>query len=307
MSHRTSRFLIPVLILSWLAFAGPATASSKEKAASPNSEKAASPQVEYKKVKDEAGFFQPETLDKVNALVKEIKEKYGKDFYVETFPAPPADRNENPAGMTQSARERFFQKWAEERAKIADVDGIYVLVCKEPPHAAVVVSRDLANRFTEADVAHLKSLLPGRGIMQRNDNKFVEAASYVRQVLAAPPRETSGASTPWILVWFTLGLLGVVAVLVLLRAVTSRHHHHADGHPAPDKATAGRHSGIVSGIGGPIGTAPGHGIPRIHFRQDDEPAPRNPPPPEAAEGGLADTQQFSPSEEGSQGEQGSGR
>jgi hypothetical protein len=60
MLFRTGRFLIPALLLSWLAVVGAAAASPTEKPAPPK--------VEYKKVKDNAGYFKPETLDKVNAI-----------------------------------------------------------------------------------------------------------------------------------------------------------------------------------------------------------------------------------------------
>jgi hypothetical protein len=297
MLFRTGRFLIPALLLSWLAVVGATAASPTDKAPS---------KVEYKKVKDEAGFFKPETLDKVNAIVKEIKEKYGKDFYVETFPAVSPEHAQEVRGMTQAARDRFFQQWAEERAKIADVDGIYVLVGRDPPGSAIVVSPDLASRFTEQNREQLKPWLPYRGSKYTADERFLKAAKYVEQVLAAPP-PAAGGSTNWVLIWFTVGLLGLVGVLMIIRAATSRHPHHPDGHPGAGTTAAlpSHHSGIHSVGGGPIGMAGGHALPRLPFRDEDEPDRRM--AAGSGQDGLAETQPLSQPEERGRGDEASDR
>jgi hypothetical protein len=286
MLSRTGRFLIPALFLSGLALVGAATAS---------------PKVDYKKVKDEAGFFKPETIDKVNAIVKEIKEQAGKDFFVETFPAVSPEYAKQVKGVTQATRERAFQQWAEERAKIADVDGVYALICKEPPHCSLWVSPDLRNRFRDAELAHLAKLLPPRGWTHTYDTRFVEAAKYVQQVLAAPPPPPAPeVATPWVLIWFSGGLLALVGVLVIFRAATGRHPQHADGQPASG-APAGHHSTILSVGGGPIGMASGHTLPPLPFRSEDEPERRM--ADGSAGDGLAETQPLSRPEESGRGDE----
>src|SRR5947209_20630280 len=79
-------------------------------------------------VKDDAGFFSADAVSKANAAIKEIKSTYKKDMQVETFKAIPT----NLAAKAKTEGAKFFDAWAQNRAVTLKVDGVYVLICKEP-------------------------------------------------------------------------------------------------------------------------------------------------------------------------------
>src|SRR5436309_2021594 len=60
-------------------------------------------------IRDEAGFFSPEAIQKANAEIKEIKREFKRDLLIETFKSVPADRLEEFKKMDRKARNRFFQ------------------------------------------------------------------------------------------------------------------------------------------------------------------------------------------------------
>src|SRR5216110_1380382 len=99
MNHTARWALIPAVLIGWLAVAGPASA------------------VLVSEVKDDAGFFKPETIKKANGEIKEIKERYKHDLVVETYKTVPADRLDEVKKMDKESRNRFFEGWEVERAK----------------------------------------------------------------------------------------------------------------------------------------------------------------------------------------------
>src|SRR5262249_6214353 len=82
-------------------------------------------------VKDDAKLFTDEAIKKANDQIREIAQKYDRDLLVETFASVPADEVENVKKMDKEERGKFFEKWANERAKFRAVNGVYVLICKE--------------------------------------------------------------------------------------------------------------------------------------------------------------------------------
>jgi uncharacterized membrane protein YgcG len=91
-------------------------------------------------VKDEAKFFSADTVKKANHEIREIARKFDKDFLIETVSTVPADQAERVKMMSAEDRERFFENWANDRAEAAVVNGMYLLVCKDPAHLHLVVA-----------------------------------------------------------------------------------------------------------------------------------------------------------------------
>src|ERR1700676_3392812 len=110
------RLLAPALVLTWLMAAGPARALTPE-------------------VKDQAGFFKPDTIKQANQIIRDIEREHRVDLLIETFPKPPAGRE----AEASKDKARFFSQWAIERARESGINGIYVLICKRPSYIKVVV------------------------------------------------------------------------------------------------------------------------------------------------------------------------
>jgi uncharacterized membrane protein YgcG len=135
-------------------------------------------------VQDGAGFFKPETIAKANDGLAEIGKKHKKDFLIETYATVPADKVAAVKTMDKEARSKFFQEWANSRARRRRVEGIYVLICKEPSHIQVDVGRETQKgAFTLKDRDHLREILIDAFDKKEYDRGLLEAVEYVQKTL----------------------------------------------------------------------------------------------------------------------------
>lgn len=80
-------------------------------------------------VRDEAAVFSSAAVRDAEKVIRELRTKFRKDVLVETFAGIPESRREAYA----RDRELFFSDLVRDRARAAKLDGIYILVMKEPP------------------------------------------------------------------------------------------------------------------------------------------------------------------------------
>jgi hypothetical protein len=80
-------------------------------------------------VQDRASFFTADTIKKANAVMADIKKRYKKDLMVESIKEIPADWKSK---YDPKKKEAFFKKLVEARAQARKLDGMYILVCKDP-------------------------------------------------------------------------------------------------------------------------------------------------------------------------------
>ncbi|MBI1917487.1 MAG: TPM domain-containing protein [Planctomycetes bacterium] len=132
---------------------------------------------------DDGGFFSADTMRKALAGIAEMRQRYGKDLVVETFKEIPAERKKD---YKADDRNRFFEAWAKDRLKALSVDGIYVLVCREPPHLQVIVGDEARKKaFTAEDRKQLAELLLKLFRVRKYDEGLLEAVKLVEARLKA--------------------------------------------------------------------------------------------------------------------------
>jgi hypothetical protein len=133
----TTRFLsLPALLLGWLGLVGTVAA------------------VFPPAIKDDGKMFTSEGLEKANKKIKEIYQNYKKDVVIETFAAIPSDLEKK---FKDKKKEDFFREWAESRTKDLGVNGIYVLICKEPRYLYIDIDRESRKKaFTRKDYEKMR-------------------------------------------------------------------------------------------------------------------------------------------------------
>ncbi len=110
-------------------------------------------------VKDDAGFFTPAAVSQANTNIQNIKRLYKKDLHLETFPEVPAELAEALA----KDKKKTLTDWAASQAVKNKVSGIYVLICKDPPHLEVLVDNaTIKKAFPAKDRDNLARSLAGR-------------------------------------------------------------------------------------------------------------------------------------------------
>ncbi|HEV3257361.1 MAG TPA: TPM domain-containing protein [Gemmataceae bacterium] len=150
-------------------------------------------------VKDEGGFFTPDTVKRANARIGQINERFKQSVLVWTFKAVPADRAKEVGDSDDKAREKFFAGWLRELAGQSQLDAVSVLCCKKPSRVQVGVGPETAKKaFTIADRDRLSKLLLTRFRATEYDQGLLAGLDLVYETLdrnLAPPlpRPVAGA------------------------------------------------------------------------------------------------------------------
>lgn len=133
-------------------------------------------------VQDKAELFKPETIDKANQVIRLIKREYKKDLLIETFPAIPAAKE---AEFKELGKQEFFSRWVLERARENQVKGICILICKNPGHFEVDISRDTRNAagLTVDNYKELNAILQKDLGAGHFDQALLDSVQYVEKTL----------------------------------------------------------------------------------------------------------------------------
>jgi uncharacterized membrane protein YgcG len=136
-------------------------------------------------IKDDAKYFSPEAIKKANEQIREIARKQGLDLLIETFESVPADQLEKVKGMSVKERADFFHQWARQRTEAEVVNGVYILICRNPPYLFVDVTTKARAAFGSDAISKLRSLL-AQDFEQKHFDEGLEAGvKFVEETLAA--------------------------------------------------------------------------------------------------------------------------
>jgi hypothetical protein len=141
--------------------------------------------VREKPIKDGAKFFSEEAVKKATEDVRALAKKYGKDLVIETFAQVPEDDLEKVKAMTREQRSDYFRDWARKRVKDEKVEGVYVLICKNPSHLYVEVTTRSRKLFDNATTRKLIDLLLAKFREKKYDEGLSAAVRFVAERLEA--------------------------------------------------------------------------------------------------------------------------
>jgi uncharacterized protein len=126
-------------------------------------------------IKDGADLFSKTAKQTARPILDDIH-RHNKEFVVETFarPGPSLPDNNEKWG-------RIFFDWASERARAEKVNGVYLLICKEPPRFSAVVGTNTKKKaFTDSDRKELDAILLANLEKKDFDGALIEGATFVR-------------------------------------------------------------------------------------------------------------------------------
>jgi hypothetical protein len=137
-------------------------------------------------IKDDGKFFSAEAIKKGNEQIREIMRKYDTDLLIETYSAAPADQIDKLKKQSSQERSKFFHTWAVDRSNAVVVKGVYILICKDPPHLQIEISPKMRSAFDNRARDHLVELLLAELQKKRYDQALESAINYVNEKLAGP-------------------------------------------------------------------------------------------------------------------------
>jgi uncharacterized membrane protein YgcG len=133
------------------------------------------------RVRDDAGFFSEGAIRQANEMIANIKKDHGKDFYVETHASIPPELRRQ---FEQQGKDRFFSEWLSRRAREEQVDGIIVLITREPGHLQVGTGKATESQpFIQADRDMLRDTLLEAFRAKEYDRGLDTAARFVATTL----------------------------------------------------------------------------------------------------------------------------
>src|SRR5262249_4084650 len=227
------------------------------------------------RVRDGAGFFSPETVKRADEVIREVKHSDHKDLLVETFRHAPEGEQKEATSSDPKVKARFFADWAVRRARAEGVNGIYVLITREPGHVEVAVGNHTRSVFPDEDRHRLTRILLDHFKKKQYDEGLIEAVRYVRSTLASKTRTHVAAAADWeqprqshqpggagwsLWRWLGIGLavlLGVWLLTAVIRALSGVAAQPAAGGYAGPGGSAGYGPGPVAG---PTGGGGGGGF-----------------------------------------------
>jgi len=145
-------------------------------------------------VQDNAGFFSRDAIKQADAKIAQIKTDYGKDCYIQTEPSIPDAKK---AGYQPDQRAAFFKAWADEIGKSNQVDGVIVLICKDPSYLQVRSGKEtIKQAFIGRNIDELSKLMLDKLKAKQPDDSLASGVQCVADTFAqsVPKRGTAQAA-----------------------------------------------------------------------------------------------------------------
>jgi len=137
-------------------------------------------------VRDNGDFFSDSTKKEATRRISEIETQFKKDLVVETFTVIPEEIKRGVDLTDKPASNKMFEQWAVKEAKQQKVNGIYILLSREPAHLQIVVGNETqSNAFTLKDRDSLASLMLSKLRAKQNDEALSECVQFVFTTMAS--------------------------------------------------------------------------------------------------------------------------
>ena len=146
-------------------------------------------------IRDNGAFFSESAKNQATRKIAEIKEQFKKDLVIETFQEVPEDIKKEVDLRDKAAMSRMFEHWTVSEAKLQKVNGVFILLTKEPAHLQIVVGNDTQKKaFTIQDRNNLTNLMLGKLRNEQNDDALLAGVNFVMTTMgnhAVPPSRTN--------------------------------------------------------------------------------------------------------------------
>ncbi len=193
-------------------------------------------------IRDQGEFFSESGKAEASRKIAELERRFKKDVIVETFKEIPSEYKTSAGAKDKAALNSLYSKWALRQARELRVNGIYVLLTRQPAHLQIEVGNSTQNRaFTLRDRDDLATLMLGKLRNKEFDQALLEGLNFVsatmashvaprpayvanRSVMNTEPAVTTRNSSIWgwafpIVICLLVIWAGIAIVRTLLRGV----------------------------------------------------------------------------------------
>jgi len=130
-------------------------------------------------VSDGGEFFSADAIQRALRINQRINEFFGKEVVVEAFDHLPIDKMVEFEAK-KPTKEKFFDDWANELGRKRHVNGVIILLVRNPGHLQISVGQDTRRKlFTVKDRDALVKLMLEHMRAQRFDQALVQGMQFV--------------------------------------------------------------------------------------------------------------------------------
>jgi hypothetical protein len=130
-------------------------------------------------IRDDGKFFSAEAIKKADERIAAISRKYDRDVLIETFASVPDADKEKVKAMDAKERADYSLAWAKERAHKRVVNGVYILICKEPHILRIGVDEREPHKFPAGTQAAIDKEL----VKELKEGHFDEGLDQVLKIV----------------------------------------------------------------------------------------------------------------------------
>ncbi len=219
-------------------------------------------------VLDGGGFFSEQAKVDAGKVIGEMERTLHKGVTIETFKEIPAELKTGVNLQDKAALNHLFAQWASKQFDQKGVNGVYILLVKEPAHLQTNVGNSTqAQAFTLHDRDALVAMMTAKLHAHQNDEALRDGVNFIFATMKSHsnPRAHNGSavapvaarptqppsSTGWLIPAIVIGLV-VWLVIGIFRALAGR----MGGGSAMGQPSGG--GGFLSSlVGGMFGAAAG--------------------------------------------------
>lgn len=128
---------------------------------------------------DEGMFFSEEAWARVAPAAERLLKEKAIDLQIETLASPPKHDPEKVKAMTPAEREKLFREFARERVAAGKVEGLYIVINKNPSSLYVERSEAARGRITDETVTKVKQMLLGSFKEKKFDAGLAECLNLI--------------------------------------------------------------------------------------------------------------------------------
>lgn len=169
-------------------------------------------------VQDDGKFFSADAIQSAERIIGQIQSDEHRDVLIETVAEIPQDLRDQ---FEQKGKTKFFQDWANARAKERGISGVYILICKNPSHLQAAVGNITQQKlFTIADRDELVRVLLRRFRQHQFDDGLLDAVKFIQQRMNSNSNDGTASGSGPVSTSSTRGLQPVVIAQLDLALLT---------------------------------------------------------------------------------------
>jgi hypothetical protein len=131
---------------------------------------------------DDAHFFSADAIARAQHDIELITHRFGRDLRIETYAGlPESDRQRTLNG---DARPAYFREWTQKRARAAGVNGVMILICREPTYLYVNVAEGARDVITTDEEKRIREVVLSKFREKNYDAGLDAVVRLVREALA---------------------------------------------------------------------------------------------------------------------------